>query len=260
MAREVAAEWGLTLGPALDARHSFVAPAGADAVLKIVAEADRESTHEADALRLWGGDGAVRLLRHDTARRVLLLERAVPGNDASSLDDSEALPIAVAVGARLWRPAERGRPYETVADRVPGWLDDAGAHELATAARRTYGRLAPRAGVLVHGDLHHHNLLRHGDRWVAIDPKPILGEPEYDVATLLWNPIGHVPTPARTEARIALLAQGGLDPERIRAWAIVRGAYLGLPLAPGRSEDHRPQLRVARALLATSRSRDALGS
>ena len=53
-------------------------------------------------------------------------------------------------------------------------------------------RLARAPSTLVHGDFHHHNLLRHGDRWLAIDPKPALGEPEYDVPPFLWNPIGGV--------------------------------------------------------------------
>ncbi len=218
-------------------------------MLKVVSESDDESTHEAEALRFWCGDGAVRLVRHDAVRRALLLERAVPGQDASALHDAEALPIALRVGERLWRLTERARPYEAVTDRVPAWLGHAGAHELVAAARHIYERLAPRTGILVHGDLHHHNLLRHGGRWVAIDPKPILGEPEYDVVTLLWNPIGHVPTRSSVEGRIALLAEGGLDPERMRAWAIVRGVSLGLPLGPSETEDDPPQLRVARLLL-----------
>jgi streptomycin 6-kinase len=78
----------------------------------------------------------------------------------------------------------------------------------------------------VHGDFHHHNVLRHGDRHVAIDPKPYLADREYDVYPWLHNPLGYAMTSERTERRIARFAAAGLDERRIRAWAVVRGAYL----------------------------------
>ena len=80
IAAEVAAEWGVELGPPFAlSRYSYVAPAGDDAVLKVTPPEDDESDEEADALELWDGDGAVRLLRRDRGRRALLIERARPG-------------------------------------------------------------------------------------------------------------------------------------------------------------------------------------
>jgi streptomycin 6-kinase len=84
---------------------------------------------------------------------------------------------------------------------------------------------------------------------VAIDPKPLLAEPEYDVVTLLWNPIGFAVTPEATERRIRTLAAAGLDEQRIRDWAVVRGTYLGLPLDQGEDEADVPQLRVVAVLV-----------
>ena len=124
VAREVAAAWEIELGePFALALHSFAATAGEDAVLKVVPERHWESDHEADALAHWGGEGAVRLLRHDRARRAFLIERARPGTDISALPDAEATAIAVDVGSRLWRPA--GAPFRRVADQLPRWLDEA---------------------------------------------------------------------------------------------------------------------------------------
>src|SRR6266576_1348476 len=95
----VAGEWGLELGePFALSNVSYVAPAG-DAVLKVAWEGDAESLHEGDALELWKGDGAVRLLRR--SGRALLVERAVPGDDLSALPEDEATAIAVDVASRL---------------------------------------------------------------------------------------------------------------------------------------------------------------
>jgi streptomycin 6-kinase len=236
VAREAATEWGLEVGPPFAmSRWSFVAPAGGDTVVKATAADDGEAEHEADALALWGGAATVRLLRHDRARRVLLLERAQPGHDLSREPEEEATAAAVAAARRLWRPA--GPPFRPVLEWVERWLDQAERErrvgwELIPRARRVLEELAPREDTLVHGDFHHHNLLRHGDRWVAIDPKPYLAEPEFDVPSFLWNPFdlvagrGFMPL-ERTLHRIAAFEAAGLDGGRIRAWTLIRGAYLG---------------------------------
>jgi streptomycin 6-kinase len=80
---------------------------------------------------------------------------------------------------------------------------------------------------LVHGDFHHHNILRHGDQFVAIDPKPYLADREYDLPSFLWNPLDNrMDDREQTERRIAAFVAAGLDDFRIRAWTVIRGAYL----------------------------------
>ena len=249
-ALEVAREWGVPLGERIAAgRFSYVAFAGDDAVLKVVPVEDDEADQEADALALLQGDGAVRLLRHDRARRAMLIERARPGGDASALPEPEAIRVAVAAAKRFWRPLARGSAFRWIGDHVPRWLEHAGDHELVRHAKELYASLRPSDATLVHGDFHHHNLLRHGDGWVVIDPKPMLGEPEFDVPTFLWNPIGHQPTKESVGRWIGAFAHAGLDAERLRKWAIVRGVYQSLPLSPDLTEETSPQLRVVRALL-----------
>jgi len=249
VARIVAKEWALELGPRYPwARYSFAAPAG-DAVLKISPPEDDEADHEPDALEAWAGDGAVRLLRRDRGRRAMLIERAVPGHDATRLPDNEALAVALAVGGRIWRQVAGG-PFRTAHERVAGWLASVRAtdHRYVPLAEGVFARIEPRDRFLVHGDLHHYNLLRHGDRWVAIDPKPLIAEPEFEVVTLLWNPVTFVPTRPAVDARIRALTATGLDERRIRDWAIVRGVYLGLPLRPDEDERTVRQLSVVRCL------------
>jgi streptomycin 6-kinase len=224
-AMKAARDWGLELGqPFALSNVSYVAPAGTG-VLKVAGEGDLESLHEGDALELWDGDGAVRLLRR--SGRALLEERAVPGDDLSALPDGEATAIAVDLASRLWRRARS--PFRPVAPEVPRWLDDAEhkGSELVPLARQLLDELGPGADWIVHGDFHHHNILRHGDRFVAIDPKPYLADREYDVPSFLWNPMDNrMDDAARTERRIAVFVAAGLDDFRIRAWTVIRGAYL----------------------------------
>jgi streptomycin 6-kinase len=230
VAAEVAADWELALeSPYALSRYSYVAPAG-DAVLKVTPPEDDESDEEADALALWNGEGAVRLLRHDRTRRAMLIERARPGTDISALPEEEATAIAVGVGLQLWRPA--GEQFRWIGDHVPRWLDNAEREampgsELVPVGRRLYRSLDVGRATLVHGDFHHHNILAAGDRHVAIDAKAMLGEPEFDIWSFLRNPLSYRMTLEVTERRLAAFAAAGLDDERMRIWAVIRGAYLG---------------------------------
>src|ERR1700736_682604 len=222
---KVAREWAVELGePFPPSNVSYVAPAG-NAVLKVAWDGDTESLHEGDALELWDGDGAVRLLRR--SGRALLEERAMPGDDLSSLPDREATAIAVDIASRLWTRV--GSPFRPVAPEVLRWLDDAErkGSELVPLARGLLAELGRVADWLLHGDFHHHNILRRGDQFVAIDPKPYLADREYDVPSFLWNPLtNRMEDREQTERRIAAFVGAGLDDFRIRAWTVIRGAYL----------------------------------
>ena len=248
IARAVAADWALDLGQPFHAAHSYVAPAGPDAVLKIVPPEDDESDHEADALSFWDGNGAVRLLRHDPRRKAFLLERAVPGDDLSRLPEAEALAAAIETGRRLWREPPTDAPFRNVLGLSRRWLEVVGPteHEFVRYAQAALKAITLKRRTVVHGDFHHHNILRRGSNWATIDPKAALGEPEYDIAPFLWNPIVTEPTRERTEERLAAFAAAGLDRDRMREWAIVRGTILGLPVHSGRV---RPQLRVVSFLV-----------
>jgi streptomycin 6-kinase len=223
---------GTRAGPSVFCPILIRRAVGRDAVLKVQFGGDDESQHEAEALELWNGEGAVRLLRRDPERRVLLLERAVPGNDISDLADEAATSIAVEVALRLWQPA--AEPFRWIGDHVPRWLDEAApipssAQGLIPLARELFDSLDVGRSTLVHGDLHHHNILNAGGgRYVAMDPKPMLGDREFDVPPMLWNPITHKMTLAATERRLAAFAGIGLDPWLMRAWSVIRGAYLSV--------------------------------
>ena len=107
--------------------------------------------------------------------------------------------------------------------------------------------------VVLHGDVHHGNVLDLGDRWAAIDPKGLVGHPAFDVANVLCNPT-EAAAARRVEARIALLADRlALAPDEVAAWTV---AWCGLSLAWRRGEaswHDRAARDVATRLLVTSR-------
>jgi streptomycin 6-kinase len=221
-AAAAARSFGVELGaPFALSRYSFVAPAGGAAVLKVAWEGDDESLHEPEALELWSGEGAVRLLRREG--RALLLERARPGTDISDLDQDAALDVGVELGRKLWRPARE--PFRPVDEHVPRWLAN-DPSPLTPLALELWESLRPGRDWVVHGDFHHHNVLRRGDGFVAIDPKPYLADREYDVYPWLHNPLSYRMTRADAERRIRNFVAAGLDDGRIRAWCVIRGAYL----------------------------------
>lgn len=225
-AYESALEWSIDLGtPFAMSNVSFVAPSSDGNVLKSAWLGDDESLHEGDALQLWAGDGAVRLVRR--SGRVLLEERAVPGSDLSELTNEEATAIAVDLAFRLWRPATV--PFRPVGVSVVHWLDDAERQDspLVSLARDLFDEIGDSAAWVVHGDFHHHNIVKMGESYVAIDPKPYLADREYDVPTFLWNPMSNrMFDRGETERRIAAFVEAGLDDFRIRAWSVIRGSYL----------------------------------
>ena len=247
--------WDLALGePFPDGAVSYAVRAtrtdGSPAVLKLQVPHD-ECAHEADALAHWGGDGAVRLLAHAPEHHALLLEHCVPGTALSSFA-GDRLAVFVALLPRLWKPAER--PFRTLADEAAGWIarlpaqwERAGrpfARGLLDAGVGWLRELAAsqRESVLVHQDLHGGNVLAaEREPWLAIDPKPLVGEPAFALAPVLRSlPAG--PEPADlVRALDRLSADLSLDRERVRGWTI--GQSLAWAFSDGSALPH--QVRVA---------------
>jgi streptomycin 6-kinase len=197
---ECAEEWRLRLGEPFPGGYvslpvAATLPDGADVVLKVQFP-HRESEHEAAALALWDGDGAVRLVAHDPQRHALLLERCLPGTKLSALEEDAVLDVFVDLLPRLLKPAER--PFRRLAEEAAWWAGDLeGKWE---RAGRPFERSllddaldALRAlpasqseNVLLHQDLHPDNVLRaEREPWLVIDPKPLVGERAFAVAPIV---------------------------------------------------------------------------
>jgi streptomycin 6-kinase len=236
--------WSLAIGPPFDGlSYNYVAPAvrvdGVEVVLKLGVPY-RELLTEIEALRLFGGRGVVRLLDADGERGILLLERLRPGTPLAGLDDDErATTIAAEVMQQLWRPVPDEHEFPTVADWASG-LDrlrtrfEGGVGpfpaRLVETAESLFAELVDSMGeaALLHGDLHHHNILASGRQpWLALDPKGVVGEPAYEVGALLRNPmpeILHTPRLGRILAsRLDILTERlGFERQRLASWGVAQ--------------------------------------
>lgn len=246
LAAEVLADWGLSVDG--DPRHgecALVLPvrteSGRSAALKLTWPHE-EARHEHLALQHWHGDGAVELLRADPGRWALLLERART-TDASVLPDVEACRVLGGLYRRLHRPAppRLGRLSDLTAgwtERLAGLPRDAPLPrrlvEHAVSLGRDLAHDPATDGALVHTDLHYANVLA-ADRepWLVIDPKPVSGDPHYEVAPLLWNRWDEVVATGDVRSAVrrrlaAVVEAAGLDADRARDWVVVREAVQGL--------------------------------
>jgi streptomycin 6-kinase len=250
LAAECAEHWSLRLGPPFRGGNVSLTLAaqledGTPAVLKINFP-EPESDQEAAALEHWDGEGAVRLLMRDDERRALLVERCLPGTQLWSVpDDEEATRIAAGVLRRLWRPPPREHSFVPLAAHAERWaveierdweaLGRPFERRVMEEAVSALRELGPDQGeaVVLHQDFHGGNVLRATrEPWIAIDPKPLIGEREFDAASLVRDRRWRLNDPGAgriVRRRLDLLASElGLDRERMRRWAVAHALAWGI--------------------------------
>jgi streptomycin 6-kinase len=240
---ESKARWRLELfAPFDNLSFNYVAPGrladGTQVVLKIGVPANKELHAEIATLRLYGGKGMVRLLDAAPEQGVFLLERLLPGSSlVSEPDDSRATRIAAETmrALRLTEPDQHSFP--TTADWFAGLQKlrnrFAGAsgpfpERLVSTAEELSTQLhaSSATNVLLHGDLHHDNILCSDLNWVAIDPKGVIGEPCYEVGAFMRNRIELYSTSSAAttvERRYEIFSEVlGFDRDRMAAWAFAQ--------------------------------------
>lgn len=238
LVRDLLEEWSLTPdGEATHGNTAVVVPVrtteGEAAVLK-VGWPHWEAEHEALALQTWGGRGAVRLLRADPKRFALLLER-LHTEDLSELWDVQACEIVGGFYRRLHVPAPP--QLRTLSAQAARWASELGDKERrlpvpprmveqARAIARDFAADEATDGNLIHTDLHFDNVLRADrEEWLVIDPKPLSGDPHYELAPMLWNRWPELAGDIRSGVRRrfhALVDTADLDEDRARDWVVVR--------------------------------------
>ncbi|MFC4911583.1 aminoglycoside phosphotransferase family protein [Actinomadura gamaensis] len=240
----VARDWELAVDEPYELSYHYVTRVtcadGTPGVLKLGLPHAESITNELPALKAFDGRGAVRVLRADLARGAILLERATPGTRLRELvpdRDAEATSALVSVMKRLHVPPPDDCPLPDAITQVKAFddyasrLGDSGPIPLDFVVRagglmRELCASAPER-VVLHGDLHHDNVLRATrEPWLAIDPHGLVGDPGYDASTLLYDPEPDDRDEALTAlvpARVEQLADELAMPlDRVIAWGFVK--------------------------------------
>jgi streptomycin 6-kinase len=233
-------QWSLRLDePFNNLSFNFVVPGMTADHTQIVLKLGvpcRELSSEAAALRLIDGRGAVRVLGDESSKGAILLERVTPGNPLHKLKgEHEAATIAARVMQSIWRPVQQHSDFVTTEQWFAAFARlrksfNGGVGpfppDLISTAERTFTELNATSTerMLLHGDLHHENILHSQSGWVAIDPKGVIGERDYEVGAFLRNQLPTSSTADETArtltARISVFAaELNLDRARLAKWA-----------------------------------------
>jgi len=270
--------WGVRAERALATETSalvFGTRDGKPVVVKVAREAGDE-WRSGEIAAAFGGRGVVQV--HDRVAGAALLERLVPATPLVALvlegRDDEATEILAALLRRM-SPGDPPAGCATVEawglgfERYLATNDEQIPRELVLHAHHVYFELAAaqREPALLHGDLQHYNVL-HDERrgWLAIDPKGVIGELEYEIGAALRNPYERpdlLASPEVIERRLAIFyAALGIDVDRARAWAFAQGVLSAIwSVEDGHAVgESNAALRVARAIEQASAFRADFGA
>ena len=230
----------------------------------VVLKVNAAEPYAGRVLEAFEGRGMVRVYAH--ALDAVLVERAAPGHSLADVvrsdgDETATRLLAQVIGrmtpnappSGVPRVAEWGRAfasYRASGDRqVPA--------PLAATAEQVYEQLAATQGRqrLLHGDLHHQNVIFDDARgWVAVDPKGVVGELEFEIGAALRNP-WEAPSvftdPATVRRRVVSLAGAlDLDGSRVLGWAFAQAVLAAIWIVEdeGRVDSGCNCLRLAETL------------
>lgn len=208
--------------------HRVTRGDGSFAVLKVLSAVGQKCEgNAADVLRALGPDAAVEIYEADS--EAVLMEHCAGPSLMESPDDATALPVFADLVRRSRSAPLAG--IETLEERCQALArgsdlaqDERESGLFARGAEVARKLLASAAApVLLHGDLHHDNVLKAARGWLMIDPQGLIGERCYEVANIFGNPLRH-PELVLDAGRPRRLAQYfarelGFDEERVLAWA-----------------------------------------
>lgn len=227
-------KWSLKVLPPFDLSYNFVAPAkkedGQKVVLKLSVPT-KEFYCEVEALKYFAGEGMVEIIDTEVEKGILILDHLIPGDTLATLeDDTKATEIAAGIMESLWVAETTASNLPQVEEREQSLINFLKANptgkapitqDLLQKAMQTFRSLLDEQvdRYILHGDLHHYNILRAETSWMAIDPKGLVGEREYDTIQFLLNNLPDDNMEEILSKRIAILKKKlNLNERRILAW------------------------------------------
>lgn len=193
-----------------------------------------ECADEAAALRVWDGVGAIKLVAHDAANHALLLEACMPGTCLSAAEDIDPLSVYIDLLPKL--SVETQEPFPQLHEEALRWqrmlrdaydqgraVDETALIKAALDLLESLLTSDQGEQVLLHQDLHAENILKSDSRrWLAIDPKPLVGDRAFAVAPVVRAfELGH--SEQAVHDRLGRLCKSlGLDQDRAWAWTIIQ--------------------------------------
>ncbi|PFH82564.1 aminoglycoside phosphotransferase family protein [Bacillus sp. AFS088145] len=227
--------WNMKIFSPFALSYNFVAPILIDgqknAVIKL-AVPNEEFNSEVEALREFKNKDFVKVIDFDLNEGILILEQLLPGDTLATIEnEQEAMGIAVKVMKNLWKAAPKStripsilsseNSLSRIVEKFPNGLGPI-SKEMLLDAYTIFKEMncTQSTKYLLHGDLHHYNILNAGESsWKVIDPKGLIGEREYDIIQFLLNNLEGKDISTTLENRIELLVKElDLNKERVLLW------------------------------------------
>ncbi len=257
----LAARWHIRLaGPVPLLSYNLVLYAerldGTPCILKL-SPPTPDMAREGEALSYYAGDGICRLLERDDGVSALLLERILPGLSLQEVwtneDDAEHTRITAQLMRRLWRPVREPHPFRSLLSWARMLWEISGEDALREKAKALLLELGPDENpVLLHGDLHHSNVLSAtSEPYLAIDPKGVVGARGFDIGMYLLNPLGVTAAElvSLLPERLATFSEVlEIEKRELAAWGFVQAVLSSCWTAEDMGEHDEEALEIARGL------------
>lgn len=237
---KLAADWKLShLVPVDNMSFNYVAKAishsNQPVILKISCDA-QSIAEERQALLYFDGNASIRIFDYSEECNAMLLEQAIPGTTLKSLYPNQVEFVMDCYVSTMQKLHSKNMPKNHNYRHISDWLkaidklkpDQLPDGMLRKAINSKNALLAsPGKEVFLHGDLHHDNILKNNDQWLAIDPKGIVGEPEFEIAAFDFIHSSELTSKSEIqklfETRAEIIAKkANLNLQRIKDWVFIR--------------------------------------
>lgn len=260
---ELEKKWTLKVRqPFENLSYHFVAPCvaenGDEAVLKIgFPEENSPVFNEAEILKLYDGNGAVKFLNLDENRLALLLERLKPGeNLKKNLRGREEKSVSIAVESlrKIIRKPPKNNNFVRLENWFAGFENAADTHfpaDKVKKAQKFYEELSQVETFLIHGDFHHENILSATrERFLVIDPKGIIGQIGYEISVFLNNHVWILANDENLQNHLDFAVEKfgeafEISPNNLRKWAYAQAVLSAWWTFEENGANWKPDLELA---------------